>query len=180
MMIHAYAKDYVDWAQQILGEAVDFAVLTLDLEPDVFGYALVESSVAWQFACGNPRYVAGMNGCEFARAVLDDTNIPYQDADDAMYEDKSPEYWAGWALAYYQWYSGYSFKTILPVISLNTIIEMYPVFHEMDIMRFIEQMQVIIGTTRPTLPHVRRMLANQLLPRSLGRKRRPKNTSMHA
>ena len=50
----------------------------------------------------HPRYVAGMNGCEFARVILDDVGAAYPEAEDEMYLDKSPEYWAGWALAYYQ------------------------------------------------------------------------------
>ena len=29
-----------------------------------------------------------------------------------MYQDKSPEYWSGWALAYYQWYTGKTFSKI--------------------------------------------------------------------
>lgn len=143
----AYDVDYLDDAMRNLGDAVDFAVMTLNLEPDVFGAALSVSYAARQFSMGNPRYVAGMNGCELARAVLDDTNTPYTDRDDAMYLDKSPEYWAGWVLAFYQWYSGLSFGEILTAISLDHIIEMYPVYHEMDISRFVDRMEEILERT---------------------------------
>ena len=143
----AYDVDYLDDAMRNLGDAVDFAVMTLNLEPDVFGAALSASHVAWQFSMGNPRYVAGMNGCAFARAVLEDSDTPYVDADDAMYADGSPEYWAGWALAFYQWYSGLSFGEILASISLDHIIEMYPVYHEMDISRFVDRMEKILERT---------------------------------
>ena len=87
------------------------------------------------------RYVAGINGCELARKVLTETNTPFADAEDAMYIDKGPEYWAGWALAFYQWYNGYSFMEILNIVSMEEIIAMYPVFHEMDILQFTEKMQ---------------------------------------
>ena len=141
MAIRAYDEDYVSGAQRILGDAVDFAVMTLGLDPDDFGRVFAVSDASRQFESGNPRYVAGMNGCELARLVLTDTNTPFHDEADVMYLDKGPEYWAGWALAFYQWYSGYSFREILAAVSLGEIMEMYPVFHEMDILQFADRMQ---------------------------------------
>lgn len=141
MAIHAYFEEYVAGAQRNLGDAVDFAVMTLGLEPDVFGRAFAASDTSRQFGRGNPRYVAGMNGCELARRVLSETNTPFADAEDAMYLDKGPEYWAGWALAFYQWYSDASFMEILSAVSMEEIIAMYPVYHEMDLMQFVDRMQ---------------------------------------
>lgn len=140
MAIRAYAEDYVAGAQRVLGEAVDFAVMTLGLEPDAFGQAFAVSDAARQFGGGNPRYVAGMNGCELARRVLTETNLPFTDAEDAIYLDKGPEYWAGWALAFYQWHSGYSFMEILTAVPLGRILDMYPIYHEMDILQFTDAM----------------------------------------
>ena len=56
-------------------------------------------------------------------------------------EDCSPEYWAGWALAEYQWFTGRRFKDIFDRIPLTKIIGMYSVYHEMDITNFIETME---------------------------------------
>ena len=140
MAIRAYDELYLNDAQNVLGHAVDFAVMSLEISPDVFGKALAVSASAKQFAEGNPRYVAGMNGCELARAVLDDVGFRYRDREDAMYLDKSPEYWAGWALAYYQWFTALPFMDILQAVSLDDIIRMYALYHEMDIARFVEQM----------------------------------------
>lgn len=62
MAIRAYDEIYVGSAQNVLGHAVDFAVMTLGLEPNVFGDAFAVSDASKQFAAGNPAYVAGMNG----------------------------------------------------------------------------------------------------------------------
>ena len=140
MAICAYDEIYVDSAQNVLGHAVDFAVMTLGLEPNMFGDAFAVSDASKPFAAGNPAYVAGMNGCELARKVLEETGTPFADAEDAMYLDKSPEYWAGWALAYYQWFTGYSFMEILTAVPLEQIVAMYPTYHEMDVSQFVEQM----------------------------------------
>jgi DNA-binding transcriptional regulator YiaG len=149
MEIRAYDEIYLTDAQNILGHAVDFAVMSLELDPDLFGNAFAVSNSSKQFANGNPRYVAGMNGCELARQILTETQIPFSDTEDAMFLDKSPEYWAGWALAYYQWYSNRSFMTILQAVPLTEILQMYPIFHEMDITHFTDRMDEKLKQKNP-------------------------------
>lgn len=149
MAFHAYDEIYVDSAQNVLGHAVNFAVMTLGLEPNAFGDAFTVSDASKQFAVGNPAYVAGMNGCELARKVLEETAMPFADSDDVMYLDKSPEYWSGWALAYYQWYSGRSYMEILRAVPLEQIMAMYPTYHEADVSQFVEQMDRRIQEAYP-------------------------------
>ena len=144
MEIRAYDESYVDSAQNILGHAVDFAVMTLNIEADSFGKALSVSTASKQFEIGNPKYVAGMTGCEFTREVLIETCTKHDDAEDVMYLDRSPEYWSGWALAFYQWYSKRSFMDILTIVPLSEIIKMYNIYHEQDIINFVEHMDKII------------------------------------
>ena len=124
--------------------------MSLNLDPDIFGNAFAVSSVSKQFANGNPLYVAGMNGCELAREVLAETHTPFNDREDTMYLDKSAEYWAGWALAFYQWYSGRSFMDILTAVPLTCIIQMYPVYHEMDITQFTDPMDDLLNEANPS------------------------------
>ena len=150
MAIHAYSELYLDSAQNTLGHSVDFAVMSLNIEPDTFGDAFMISNAGKQFALGNPRYVSGMNGCELARTVLTETGIPFTDTDDAMYLDKSPEYWAGWALAFYQWYTSRSFMELLSAVPFSELIKMYPVYHEMDIEQFIDHMDKLIQNAYPS------------------------------
>lgn len=60
--------------------------------------------------------------------------------DPKRYQEKSPQYWAGWSLAHYQWSSARGFAAILQHVSFSDIVDMYGVFHEMDVERFIEEM----------------------------------------
>ena len=159
MAIRAYDELYLPGAQNVLGHAVDFAVMTLAIEPNIFGNALAVSESAKQFSEGNPRYIAGMNGCEFARAVLDDSSVAYPESADEMYLDKSPEYWAGWALAYYQWYTAFSFMDILRAASLDDIIRMYPLYHEMDLSHFVDQLDRLMKEANPQ-PRLRERRSN--------------------
>ena len=140
MTIRAYDEIYVESAQNILGHAVDFAIMTLNVNPDSFGKALAVANSSKQFSKGNPKYVAGMTVCEFFRIVLTETHTSFEENEDVMYLDRSPEYWAGWALAYYQWYSNLSFTEIILSVSLSEILEMYPVYHEIDITNFVDKL----------------------------------------
>ena len=149
MAIHAYNELYLPGAQNNLGYAVDFAISTLALAPTALGNALAVSNSAKQFSEGNPRYVAGMNGCELARSILDDVGMSYPEAEDEMYLDKSPEYWAGWALAYYQWSTDLSFMEILRAASLDDIIQMYPFYHEMDLTHFEDHLDHLVKKAHP-------------------------------
>ena len=139
-MIHAYDELYLAGAQNVLGHAFDFAVVTLGIDIDRFGRLFAVSDVSKQFASGNPAYVAGRNGCEIARLVLDETGYEYEDVEDAMYLDKSPEYWTGWATAFYQWHSGCSFYDIIAFKPFGEIVMMYHPYHEMDIRQFVDCM----------------------------------------
>ena len=49
-------------------------------------------------------------------------------------------YWAGWALAEYQWVTCKRFKNIFSRITFSEVISMYHVYHEMDITHFVEDM----------------------------------------
>ena len=59
-----------------------------------------------------PRYVSGCNGAELVNFVMED-NLPEYDFPHEFYADRSPEYWTGWTLAYFQWRQNLSFKNIL-------------------------------------------------------------------
>ena len=57
-----------------------------------------------------------------------------------MYLDKSPEYWTGWALAFYQWYRDVRFSRIQEAVSVYVVLGMYMTMHEADIMKFVAVM----------------------------------------
>jgi DNA-binding transcriptional regulator YiaG len=148
MEIRAYSELYLDDAQNHLGQAFDFALLTLGYSPSDFSSIFMVSDVSHQFEQGNPKYIAGMNGCELTRLILQESGIG-NDAPDEIYLDKSPEYWSGWILAFYQWYSSKTFTEILSAVSLDDILKMYPVYHEMDPLKFADAMNARIFARQP-------------------------------
>ena len=141
MEIRAYDKEYLPDAQKCLGDAFDFAMVTLEMEPDRWEQLFLASDACRQFENGNPAIICGENGCELVRRILHEHGLLDPEQADAMYLDKSPEYWCGWALAWYQWYTGQPFRQILSVVPVTELLRMYPVYHEMDIRQFADAMR---------------------------------------
>ena len=52
--------------------------------------------------------------------------------------EKDPIYWTGWILAWYQWYSGQSFRRISEFLTPDQVRDMYSPYHEMDPMQFAD------------------------------------------
>ena len=137
-MIHAYDEEYLPLAQRVMGDMLDYAVNTLDFELNDFYTMFLISGMAAQFEIGNPAFTAGKNGCEVAKEVLSLSGLLVPDTEDVMYLDKTPEYWTGWVLAYYQWHSEKTFKRIQSVIPVTEVYSMYNPLHEADIRMFVE------------------------------------------
>ena len=140
MLMRAYREDYLERAQQVLGDMMDFAVNTCDMDPDEYFVKFLVTGIAEQFEKGNPRYLSGMTGCELVREVMEKSGLSLGVVEDEMYIDKSPEYWCGWALCYYQWFTGHSFSKIHRAVSMDKILRMYSTLHEADITQFVSVM----------------------------------------
>lgn len=139
-MIHAYNELYLNEAARCLAHAFDYALNECGFEPLWFGSIFASSPKSNQFAKGNPLYLAGKSGEELVQEILFEVYPSKKFPKPVFREERSKEYWAGWALAHYQWRSSRSFKDILSKVNLSEILSMHPTFHEMDITRFYESM----------------------------------------
>ena len=141
MMIHAYNELYLNNAKDCLASFFDYIINDCKIDPEWAASLFVTTGYAEQFERGNPSYVAGMSGVELARAVIFKAYGKKELPGRTHSEERSPEYWSGWAIASYQWYYARRFKDIFDRIPMGEIIGMYPVYHEMDISQFIEDME---------------------------------------
>lgn len=145
-MIRAYSESYLSDAKSCLAEMYDYAVNDCNLKIDWFTTLFLQSGYAQQFETGNPGVVSGISGVELAKAVLTKVNCEDDIKTPSFSEDRSAEYWMGWALAEYQWHSTRTFKDIFAKISASEIVKMYSVYHEMDISQFLNAMEDICSS----------------------------------
>lgn len=139
-MTHAYSESYLSDAKDRLSQFFDYLINDCGMKADWIASIFLSSGYAEQFERGNPAVLAGMSGIELARVVVEATYKKKKLPEPRYSEGLSPEYWAGWALAEYQWYSGKRFRDIFEHVKLSEIIPMYSVYHEMDVSKFIETM----------------------------------------
>ena len=131
-MIHAYDEIYLDDAMEALGGAVEYATLFCKIDGQEFLNLFVVSGISEEFGKGNVKFISGMSGIELARTVLTRCGKNASNENELPYLDYPLEYWVGWILAYYQWYTGKSFNTILKKISYQALCDLYGVLHEAD------------------------------------------------
>lgn len=124
-MIHAYSEMYLEDAMRTLGEAVDFALCDQGLNPAELTAILSNTIEMKQFERGMPRVVCGMTGDELAREIIARAGLKPAECRETYPFDRSPQYWAGWVLAYTQWVSSLGFSELLEVAPLDWIIGSY-------------------------------------------------------
>ena len=132
-MIRAYDSLYLDDVRDNLGTMLDFAVNTCLYDMVEFYSWFLMTGVSDLIAEGKPRYLAGLSGIELADVVVSRTGQLLPGHDPHVMDTCSAEYWTGWALAYVQWYSGMSFKSLDRFgMNARTLIQLYPTLHEAD------------------------------------------------
>ena len=84
MRIYAYDADYLDSAQKIMGDMLDFAVNSYGFDADDFFSMFLVSDVAEQIEHGNPAYVAGKTGCELVKEIICKSGLVREEIPDEM------------------------------------------------------------------------------------------------
>jgi len=138
MAIRAYKDTYLNQAAKNFGRMLDYAVNDLNINGSLFLHFFITSGLAEQFERGNSKIIAGMSGVEIASKAIEIVTGIKPDTLPSEFYHRSAEYWVGWVLAQYQWYTAMSFAAILRFLPYNDIFQMYPTLHEADITKFYE------------------------------------------
>ncbi len=158
MMTRAYQQFYLNDAQQNLGVMFDYALRTLRYDGDKFFVYFIQSEVAGKFEHANPKYICGMSGIELCENVLQKVGMekfaakiqPERNVEIQI--EQGVEFWTGWAMAYYQWYSGLRFSDLMEYgLVPSEIISRY-ILHEADISKFVEAANKIIQRNKEVSP----------------------------
>lgn len=135
--MHAYDELYLDDAMKCLGEAMDYAVNSCNIKMDDFLDLFIATGIARQFAVGSPKYISSLSGTELTMRILTFSNVDIDFPNPQIEYEYSKEYWCGWILAYYQWYTGRTFKDIKKYVSMEEIEKLYFTLHEADETKFV-------------------------------------------
>ena len=137
-MTHAYQEIYLSNAQSMLGDAFDYAIKTCHIPGSSFVKLFIASTISKRLENGEPSYLSGKSGIEVAMEILAETTGKVPDAAPQEHFGRSREYWIGWAVAYYQWFSGRSYSEIFKVVTFEELQKLYDPLHEADITKFAD------------------------------------------
>ena len=137
-MIYAYQEMYLSKTQTKLGTAFDYAVNLCSISGEDFAKMFSISTMGKCIEKGDPSVILGKSGIEIAIEVISEALGYMQIAEPTNRYGRSKEYWIGWAVAYYQWYSDRSFIHIFDALPFSDLEKMYNTLHEADITKFVE------------------------------------------
>lgn len=136
-MTRAYREIYLSNAQSALGDAFDYAINTCGIPGDDFVKLFCGSSLSRRMENGEPSLLSGKSGIEIAIEIIAETTGKQLEAIPTEHMERSAEYWIGWAVAYYQWYSARRYSDIFKAIPYDDLQKMYYTLHEADITKFV-------------------------------------------
>lgn len=148
-MTHAYNDVYVNDAMITLAEL--FSYTPDKRQADVLFQRFVLSGIAYQFGKGNPRYVNMPSQALFFEIVGNSMPLVL-----SVGFGKTPQYWCGFVLAYYQWYTGMSFEQIGRRLPPSRIIDMYYPLHEASLEKFVDVANSIVLQKETNLARYRK------------------------
>ncbi len=152
-MTPAYDEVYLAGARRVLGRALDYATCDCGMELATFYQVFLASRYAGMLERGDFRVTAGMSGIELARRVMAEASESTSEAaplpDPSDRTSRGAEYWAGWALAWYQWKTTATFAQIDAAVPIERVVGLYSPYHEMDITAFGAKMDALYREAQP-------------------------------
>ena len=137
-MIHAYQEIYLSKAQAALGDAFDYAVKACRIPGEEFVKLFTASTVSKRLENGEASVLAGKSGIELVIDIVLETTGKQLEVKPQEQFGRSGEYWIGWAVCYYQWFSARSYSDIFKVFSFGDLENIYYTLHEADVTKFAE------------------------------------------
>lgn len=147
-MMRAYDEIYLERARNVMANMFDYAVCHKGYELTSFFERFLNSDICGRFENGEAAIVAGKSGIEITYEIMGLNPESDLQMNIHVSISRSPEYWLGWALAYYQWYRDIGFAEIVQSVSIDEIREMYYPYHEMDVQQFADKMDELCHLSR--------------------------------
>lgn len=141
--MRAYIEPYLRDVMRNVGVMSHFCVNEYGVSAERYSSLFARSEVARQISQGNPRYLSGLSGREMADMLMENEAESVRREGMTSCYRVSPEYWAGWALAYCHWTFGKSFEEMYAAgQTYERVLSMYHPMHEADVSKVAEALQM--------------------------------------
>ncbi len=143
-MTRAYPEMLLPDVRSLLADMLDYAVGDVGEDADFFFGLFAASDSARRIERGDRAVVMGQSGIELARRILRDKAGRRRLPPARQILGRTPVYWCGWIMAFYQWHSNRTFLEILQALPPSIVVQMYPTCHEAPEERFAEMADALV------------------------------------
>ena len=142
-MNYAYDTYVVGVVQRLMAGMIDFAVNGLGFGLEDYYAQFLGSDFSGKIERGDSKTVMGMSGIEVAYEVSGHEYLNESEMNRFIEfnMNRSPEFWTGWALAYFQCNTRLTYGEINDFRPIGDVRRMYSKYHEMDVTQFYDSMR---------------------------------------
>lgn len=150
MTMTAYPETYLASAMDRFGDFFDYALVDCRLDREDFLNLFLGSEICTRMENAEPKYLVGRSGPELLEECLYAAGIRMPLPEPRVTYDRSPEYWVGWALAFFHWRSSRRYADIFRIVSFEEMLSLYPALHEADVGKFADILEERMRESRET------------------------------
>ncbi len=128
-----YSESQLHRFMDKMGDAFDDVINDCQIDGTEFVKMFVASTACKKIENGEASYISGKSGIEIAiECVYEITNKELAVELSEKY-NRSAQYWCGWAVCYYQWWSSRKYADIFKAVSFEDMLGLYPTLHEASV-----------------------------------------------
>lgn len=136
MVMRAYPETYLNRAMSIMGDAFDYAINDCKIDGTEFIKMFTASTICKKIENGEASYLSGKSGIEIVVECVYETTSKELSVEPNEKFSRSAQYWCGWAVCYYQWFSSRKYADIFKAVAYEDILELYTTLHEASVEKF--------------------------------------------
>lgn len=128
-----YSESQLHRFMDKMGDAFDYAINDCQIDGTEFVKMFVASTACRKIENGEACYISGKSGIEIAIECVYEITGKELAVELSEKFSRSAQYWCGWAVCYYQWWSSRRFADIFNAVSYDDMLGLYPTLHEASV-----------------------------------------------
>lgn len=144
-----YSESQLHRFMDKIGDAFEYAINDCKIDGIEFVKMFVASTACRTIENGEASYISGMSGIEIAIECVYEITGKELAVEPSEKFSRSAQYWCGWAVCYYQWWSSRRYADIFKAVSYEDMLGLYQTLHEASVEKIAAVIDERIWTTYP-------------------------------
>lgn len=146
-----YSETQLNRFMDKMGDAFDYAINDCKIDGTEFVKMFVTSTVCKKIENGEAGYISGNSGIEIAIECVYEITDKKLAVESSEKFSRSVQYWIGWVVCYYQWWSSRRYADIFKAVSYEDMLGLYQTLHEASVEKIAsvidEKVQAVYSET---------------------------------